>query len=346
MVLFRIGRAVVRSHASQLAFAILLIALCVGCSPTKSETSPAAVASLPAPSPTSTSSAAVCSLSAPPPANVTPTIQDAVKLPSIMPKLQPLRGRSQLVETTFYSAKLNQEMPILVYLPPGYFDSARSYPVLYMLGGWVGDYEEWTWWGLCDEAEFLTRNGYIQPMIIVTPEGDRSYWFNHAPVDGSDGKPYGDYIWKDVVGYIDANYRTLPQRASRAIGGLSAGGQAAFMLALTHPEVFSIAGGHSLSLRGADGSIPFFGTRNYFKQYDPAWLVENTDTWRKLTLWIDVGADDHQWGGPIHDFHALLVASHVPHDWIDTWPGDHDNNYWSAHIIDYLNWYASKLVGQ
>jgi enterochelin esterase-like enzyme len=277
---------------------------------------------------------------------VTPTAEEAIKPLGYAPPFPALSGRSQLVQSEFFSAELAQEMPILVYLPPGYFDSTRRYPVLYMLGGWVGDFREWNWWGLCDEAELLTREGYVQPMIIVTPEGQQSYWFNHATVAGSDGKPYGDYIWKDVVGYVDANYRTLPQRASRAIGGLSAGGQAAFMLALTHPEVFSIAGGHSLSLRGADGSLAFFGTRDYFRQFDPAWLVEHTDTWKELTLWIDVGANDTQWGGPIHDFHAELIGLNVPHDWIDTWPGDHDSNYWSAHLGDYLSWYSSKLTGR
>ena len=58
----------------------------------------------------------------------------------------------------------------------------------------------------------------------------------------SDGKRWGDYVWKDVVNYADATYRTLTGRESRAIGGLSAGGQAAYALALTHPDVFSIAG--------------------------------------------------------------------------------------------------------
>jgi len=323
-----------------------MLVLVVACSTEEPRTLVASPTPLPAPSPTATPAGPVCSLSSVPPSNVTPTAASAIKLPDGPAKLPAIAGRSQLVDTKFYSALLDREMPILVYLPPGYFDSQRRYPVLYMLGGWDGDYREWTWWGLCDEAEVLTRRGYIQPMIIVTPEGDRSYWFDHAPVEGSDGKPWGAYIWKDVVDYVDTNYRTLPRRESRAIGGLSAGGQAAFMLGLTHPEVFRIAGGHSLSLRGADGSLAFFGSQDYFKQYDPAWLVQNTDTWQMLTLWIDVGADDHQWGGPIHDFHAQLVVRQVPHDWTDSWPGDHDSNYWSAHIIDYLLWYASKLTGQ
>ncbi len=332
----------IKNPCSQLALGVFIAFLCIGCQPEQTSSAPSIVFPTVSPTPEKP----VCALASEPPSNVTPTAADAVKLPDAPAALPPIAARGTLIDTKFYSAELSREMPILVNLPPGYYDSQQRYPVLYMLGGWVGDYREWTWWGLCDEAQVLMHNGYVQPVIVVTPEGNQSYWFNHAPVSGSDGEPYGDYIWKDVVGYVDANYRTLPQRESRAIGGLSAGGQAAFMLALTHPEVFSIAGGHSLSLRGADGSLAFFGTPDYFKQYDPTWLIENTDTWRQLTLWIDVGAQDTQWGGPIHDFHALLVSRGVPHDWHDTWQGQHDNNYWSAHLVDYLTWYGSKLAGQ
>lgn len=255
-------------------------------------------------------------------------------------------GRSRLLDTKFRSALLGKEMPILLYLPPGYDDSQRRYPVLYMLSGFAGDYREWIMWGLCDTIEFLIRNGQIQPMIVVMPEGERSWWFNHAPVPGSDGKQWGDYIWKDVVNYVDANYRTLPQRESRAIGGLSSGGQSALMFGLTHPEVFSIVGAHSPSLRGADGSLAIFGDADYFKQYDPLWLFRNTTTWRELTLWVDIGADDNQWGTVILQMHEILDALNIPHEWHDTWHGIHDGYYWSAHVADYLTWYASKLKGQ
>ncbi len=335
-----------QKHFTQLGLGILIIVSIAGCAPSRRNTPVDATATPNVSRATTPPPVPVCALSTPPPSNVTPVDAAAIKPPVSAPTLPATTARSQLVDTKFFSGELENEMPILVYLPPGYFDSTRRYPVLYMLGGWVGDYREWTWWGLCAAAEALTRGGYIQPMIIVTPEGGQSYWFNHATAPGSDGKPWGDYIWKDVVNYVDANYRTLPRRASRAIGGLSAGGQAAFMLALTHPEVFSIAGGHSPSQRGADGSLAFFGSRDYFKQYDPAWLIQNSDSWRQLTLWMDVGAADTEWGGPIHDFHALLVARQVPLEWNDRWPGDHDNNYWSAHVVDYLMWYASKLAGQ
>jgi enterochelin esterase-like enzyme len=236
-------------------------------------------------------------------------------------------------------------MPIVMYLPPGYFDSERRYPVLYMLSGFAGDPLEWVDYGLCDAMEVLVRGGYIQPMIVVMPSGDHSWWFNHAAVPGSDGKAWGDYVWKDVVAYVDANYRTLPNPESRAIGGLSAGGQGALMFSLTHPELFRVVGAHSPSLRHADGSLPFFGDEAYFNQYDPLWLFKNATRWRGSTYWIDVGDDDTEWGDSIHDLHAFLTSLGVPHTFQDTWHGIHDGYYWGAHVGDYLIWYASQLVG-
>ncbi|MBI5029214.1 MAG: hypothetical protein HZB51_01705 [Chloroflexi bacterium] len=265
---------------------------------------------------------------------------------ALPPQTPILIGRSAMIDTTFRSQLLDRVVPILVYLPPGYADSNRRYPTLYLLGGFAGDYREWSYWGVCQALEALTRAGKIQPMIVVMPDGDHSYWFNHAPVPGSNGKPWGDYVWHDVVGFIDQNFRTLPYAQSRAIGGLSAGGQGALMLGLTHPEVFSIVGAHSPSLRGADGSIPFFGTPEYFKQYDPQWLIANTQTWKQLTIWIDVGKEDTQWGGVIVPFHVWLDKLGVKHDFQNSWQGVHEDSYWTAHLPDYLMWYSAKLKSE
>ena len=248
---------------------------------------------------------------------------------------------------------MGEDLSLYVYLPVGYFDQTqRRYPVVYLLSGLGGNYREWVQYGVCSEMDGLFRNAGIQPMIVVMPSGNDnpagglgSYWFNHAPPPVSDGKRWGDYIWKDVVNYIDANYRTLPRRESRAIGGLSAGGQGALTLALTHPEIFSAVGAHSPSFRRADGSIPAFGDPAYYNQYDPIWLVQNTQTWKELAIWIDDGDADNQWGTAIREFHDLLVALGVPHEW-HIYPGVHDPTYWSPLVPTYLRWYSTKLVGQ
>ena len=298
--------------------------------------------------------------SATPTITLTPT---RTRTPTVTPtstKAPPPTGRSARTDVMMRSASLGLDQKLRVYLPPGYYDSQRRYPVMYMLHGYGGPYNEWERWGLLDTLEMAIRNGSAQPMIVVmpngmTPQNVPSYFFNHAPSAG--GAKWGDYIWKDVVSYIDANYRTLPQRESRAVGGISLGGQGALTLGLTHPEVFRVVGAHSPSLRGPTGwtDLPdaYFGTWDYYNQYDPYWLVQNKETARELLLGIDIGANDQNWRecDPgkrcVMTFHALLVQRGIVHDWQDQWGGAHDGiSYWSPHMGEYVNWYASKLIGQ
>ncbi len=274
----------------------------------------------------------------------TPPSEIRMELPTPLPspRLPVIAAEGQLLDTHFYSALLNQDMPIIVYLPPGYnANLAQRYPTLYMLSGFAGDRREWINYGLCDALETLIRGGYIPPMILVLPAGDNSWWFNHASVPSSDGKPYGDYLWKDVVKYVDGHYRTQADPHARAVGGLSSGGQAAMMLALTHPEVFSIAGAHSPSTRHADGSLVIYGTQDYFNQYDPTWLFQHRLPNPPPSLWIDVAHDDTEWGDAVHQLHDLLTSLKIAHTFVDTWDGVHDGYYWGAHVIDYVLWYAS-----
>lgn len=269
-------------------------------------------------------------------------------------------GHITRIDNKYRSAALNEDRRIVIYLPPGYNEwPQRRYPVLYMLHGYGGFDKlvpEWEEWGLKDNAEAMMLSGQIQPLIIVQPYGfmaggQPSYFFNHGP--GTDGKRWGDAIWQDAVNYIDANYRTLARRESRAIGGFSLGGQGALSFGLMHPDVFKVVGAHSPSFRGADGSIGFINDVNYFNQFDPIWLVQNTDAARQLALWLDVGADDQnvrncgaESDRCVMAFHDLLVAKGIPHEWQSTWPGPHEWIYWQTHVPDYLAWYSSKLVGQ
>lgn len=249
---------------------------------------------------------------------------------------------------------LGKDMPLIVYLPPGYSVSqtTRRYPVVYLLSGIGGNLTEWSGYDTCGWMDKLIASGKVQPMIIAMPSGNDnrfgglgSYWINHAPPPTSDGKRWGDYVWKDVVGYVDGYYRTLPQRESRAIGGLSAGGQGALTIALTHPELFSAVGAHSPSFRRADGSVAAFGDPEYYNQYDPTQLVRTSQSWRQLAIWIDDGENDTQWGQAIREFQSLLGSLDIPHEW-RVFPGDHVPQYWIENVPNYLPWYSSKLTGQ
>ncbi len=87
-------------------------------------------------------------------------------------------------ERTLYSLALGRSMPYYIYLPPGYEESGKRYPVLYMLHGLGGHREEWIVYGLIGMIDQQIRFGNIAPFIVVLPQGDKGYW-----VDNADGGP-------------------------------------------------------------------------------------------------------------------------------------------------------------
>ena len=81
-------------------------------------------------------------------------------------------------------------MPYRVYLPPGYTEGTRHYPSLYLLHGMGGSDREWQDLGIASAADRLIAAGQIAPLIIVMPEGARSYWVDQA----SGGEQWGHYL--------------------------------------------------------------------------------------------------------------------------------------------------------
>ncbi len=251
---------------------------------------------------------------------------------------------SQLLNATFTSAALGREMPYFIYLPVGYAESGLRYPVLYMLHGHGGENTEWIGYGLPETADHMMNGGEIGQMLIVLPQGDQSFWVNHA----DDGERWGDYTAQDVVQHIDATYRTIPDGKHRAIGGLSMGADGAMQLALNYPGTFGAVGIHSPTLRNyADTTayVPFFGDEAYFNAHDPVQLTKQyPERARALQIFLDVGADDTDWLPSVRAYHDMLTELNVPHTWHDDWPGIHDGYYWGGHTPDYLRFYAAAIA--
>jgi S-formylglutathione hydrolase len=136
---------------------------------------------------------------------------------------------------------------VSIYLPPGYEDDEdKRYPVIYFLHGFLQDNRKWTGSDGLVNTNFapimntLINNDEIDPMIIVIPNSKNSYdgsWYTNSPTTGN----WEDFIVKDVVQYVDENYRTIPERGSRGIAGHSMGGYGTFKLAMRNPGIFSSA---------------------------------------------------------------------------------------------------------
>ncbi|MHA1583633.1 MAG: alpha/beta hydrolase, partial [Promethearchaeota archaeon] len=167
-----------------------------------------------------------------------------------------------------------------IYLPPEYFDNnEKSYPVIYILHGY-GGYSDNLFlgsnqdmkntyplpiWLLTDKVfkimptfeqldELIIKN-QLPPFILVQPDASLPLP-NKFKLKGIDGKParkgsfyinspftgnYADYIFNDVIDHVDKNYRTYPEKQSRALIGGSMGGYGAIFGAINYSDKFQVA---------------------------------------------------------------------------------------------------------
>lgn len=242
---------------------------------------------------------------------------------------------------SFYSRALGRESSYMAWVPPGYAASNRSYPTLYLLHG-VGSpeafgVEEWLGYALTEDLDRMLALGLIEPMIVVLPSGEQSYWINHA----NGGARWADSVAVDLVKHVDATFRTEATRERRAIGGLSMGGHGALQLAYNHPETFSIAGAHSPTIRPYETSPEFFGDPAWFARYDPVSLASTSDAARRVVTWIDVGADD-PWRAAAQTLRDVLTARRAPVEY-SVLEGEHEGWYWKYYLPEYLHFYSDAL---
>jgi enterochelin esterase-like enzyme len=129
---------------------------------------------------------------------------------------------------------------VIVFLPPSYEkDKKRRYPVVYALHGYSIGAEEWTHEiHVPQTAEGAFAQG-TKEMIVVLPDSKTIYNGSMYSSSATTGD-FEDFVAHDVVTYIDAHYRTIPNRQSRGLVGHSMGGYGASRIGMKHPDVFSV----------------------------------------------------------------------------------------------------------
>jgi S-formylglutathione hydrolase FrmB len=141
-----------------------------------------------------------------------------------------------------------RELP--VYLPPGYDrERARRYPVVLVLTGFTGFGEMMFRRQPFGESfpqrlDRLIATKKIPPMIVTSPDcftalGGSQY------VDSAATGNYETHVVREIVPFLDANFRTLATARHRGVAGKSSGGYGALMLAMKHPDVFGALASHS-----------------------------------------------------------------------------------------------------
>ena len=127
---------------------------------------------------------------------------------------------------------------VIVFLPPSYAtEKHRRYPVVYALHGYSIGAEQWTHEiHVPQTIEGAFAQG-AKEMIVVLPDSKTIYngsMYSSSVTTGD----FERFIWHDVVEYIDAHYRSIPERASRGLVGHSMGGYGASRIGMKHPDVF------------------------------------------------------------------------------------------------------------
>ena len=125
---------------------------------------------------------------------------------------------------------------VSVYLPPNYDASTQRYPVIYYLHGFMGKDN------IFPQMQKVLDEGIsrqkIKPFIFVQADQYTLFegsFYSNSSLTGN----WDEFESKELVEYMDKNYRTIPTRDSRGIAGHSMGGYGAFKIGMLHPEVFS-----------------------------------------------------------------------------------------------------------
>jgi len=133
--------------------------------------------------------------------------------------------------------------PIYVYTPPGYADAAeRRYPSIYVIQGLTGQLDMWRnrksfQPTVLEAVDGCFADAAHAPAIVVFVDAWTSLGgsqFIDSPATGR----YHTYLCDEIVPFVDARYRTLPDAAHRAIAGKSSGGYGAMVTPMLRPDLF------------------------------------------------------------------------------------------------------------
>jgi len=161
--------------------------------------------------------------------------------PPVVPGAKPVTLESIKIHASSVEGNLEGnavERDVLVFLPPSYEkEQARRYPVVYALHGYSIGAEQWSHEIHAPQTMEGAFAGGAGEMIVVLPDSKTLH--NGSMYSGSiTTGDFESFIARDVVAYIDAHYRTIPERRSRGLAGHSMGGYGATRIGMKHADVF------------------------------------------------------------------------------------------------------------
>ena len=158
--------------------------------------------------------------------------------------------RGNLRKVWYNSPTIGTTRRMYVYTPYGYETGKESYPVLYLLHGGGGDEDAWATMGrACQILDNLIEKKLAVPMICVMPNGNpgqeaaRTSLLQEKALDRNApgvANLYINSIVKDIIPYIEKNFRVIAKPEARAVSGLSMGGGHTLSVTNEYPGCFRV----------------------------------------------------------------------------------------------------------
>lgn len=240
------------------------------------------------------------------------------------------------------SASLEREQVATVLLPDGYATSRQRYPVLYLLHG-----------GGQDHTAFAARGWFrtlaSRNMIVVTPSVGES-WYVNSVADPS--ARYEDFLVKDLIAFVDANYRTVATREGRAVAGVSMGAWGAMLLGLKHHHLFVAIGAMSAPF-GISRQDPNMDMKSRTQQRfgapatperlerDPATLASTIPVESAPLLYLACGNQDI-FAADNRRFVERLTARKIPYEYRELSPFGHSWDVWDGQLVSFVDIMAAR----
>lgn len=239
----------------------------------------------------------------------------------------------------FHSNILPADRDIVVYVPHGYDESGRGYPVLYLHDGQnlfdrKTSYIEGRIWAVHETADRLIAEGLVEPLIIVGIYNTGVHRLaeytptRNEKLGGGDADLYGLMLVEEVKPFIDNEYRTLPDRENTGLGGSSLGGLVTLFLGLQRADVF--------------GKLAVLSPSVWWDQKSILAFVSVAAIDVRPRIWLDMGT--REGGKSSLSDSALLHKLLIERGWRDRKDlmytrvagGTHDEAAWAKRVEPFL----------
>lgn len=231
----------------------------------------------------------------------------------------------------YQSSTLDTMRSMHIYTPPGYDSGSARYPVLYLLHGSGDDDAGWSTMG---RAGFILDNllaaKKAKPMIVVMPNGSMPRPATPSAPEARGAaaqEKFADELLKNIVPFVEKNFRVLTNAQNRAIAGLSMGGGQTLRVAPGNPDLFAYIGVWSSGVNPQ--------TTADFEQRNAAFLDHADKTNKTVKLfWIGVGEKDAGANASAKNLVAVLNKHGIKNEFHES-PGAHTWINWRHYLNDY-----------